>query len=142
MKAATRGRLRDSLKLHEGLRLKPYKDSVGKLTIGYGRNLDDVGIRVNEAAYMLEGDIDVAEQGLLIHFSWMETLDDVRLAVLVEMAYNLGIPRLSGFKNTLAAVHDGEFDDAAVGMLASKWAEQVGQRALTLAERMRTGEWG
>jgi hypothetical protein len=82
VKTATRERLRDSLKLHEGLRLKPYKDSIGKLTIGFGRNLDDNGIRPNEAAYMLEGDIDEAEQGLLINHPWAEDIDQVRLAAL------------------------------------------------------------
>jgi lysozyme len=141
VKTATRERLRDSLKLHEGLRLKPYKDSIGKLTIGFGRNLDDNGIRPNEAAYMLEGDIDEAEQGLLINHPWAEDIDQVRLAVLTEMHFNLGAKRFAGFKRMLAAAKAGNVDQAAVEMLDSKWFEQVGNRALTLAERYRTGRW-
>jgi lysozyme len=141
VKAATRASLRDSLKLHEGLRLKVYKDSVGKLTIGYGRNLDDVGIFPNEAGYMLEGDIDRAEQDFLIRFPWGEDLDEVRKAVLIEMNFNLGVTRFSGFKRMLAAAQAGNVDQAAVEMLDSKWFEQVGNRALTLAERYRTGKW-
>jgi len=141
MKAATRGRLRDSIKLHEGLRLKPYKDSVGKLTIGFGRNLDDVGIFENEAGYMLEGDIDRAEQDLLIRYPWAEDIGDVRIAVFTEMSFNLGAKRFAGFKRMLAAAQAGNVDLVAVEMLDSKWFDQVGNRALTLAERYRTGEW-
>lgn len=126
------------LKRDEGLRLKPYRDTVGKLTIGIGRNLDDVGISEAEAEYLLQQDIDrtMAEMDRLM--PWWRGLDDTRKRVLINMGFNLGVPGLIKFKNTLAAVKGGRYADAARGMLASKWARQVGDRALRLAELMRS----
>lgn len=123
----------------EGLRLKPYKDTVGKLTIGVGRNLDDRGISVDEARILLDHDIDDHENELRAKWPHYDKLDDVRQEVLLNMAFNLGVPGLLKFVNTLAAVVAGDFDAAAYGMLHSKWASQVGKRASRLAEEMRTG---
>lgn len=123
----------------EGLRLKPYKDTVGKLTIGVGRNLDDRGISVDEARMMFDHDIDDHENELRAKWPHYDKLDDVRQEVLLNMAFNLGVPGLLKFVNTLAAVVAGDFDVAAYGMLHSKWASQVGKRASRLAEEMRTG---
>jgi lysozyme len=121
--------------------LRPYTDTVGKLTIGYGRNLSDNGITRAEALLLLDHDIDDAMQDLMARYPWTATLDPVRFAVLVEMSFNLGIARLSGFKNTLRAVERGDYDKAADGMLASKWASQVKGRAVTMARQMRSGAW-
>lgn len=125
------------LKRDEGLRLKPYRDTVGKLTVGIGRNLDDVGISEAEAEYLLQQDIDrtMAEMDRLM--PWWRGLDDTRKRVLINMGFNLGVPGLMKFKNTLAAVKEGRYADAADGMLASKWAKQVGDRAIRLADLMR-----
>jgi len=120
----------------EGLRLKPYRDSVGKLTIGVGRNLDDVGISPDEAQYLLGNDIASAEAMLDLRVSWWRRLDEDRQRVLVNMAFNLG-ERLLGFERTLGAIANGSYDVAADAMLQSKWAQQVGPRAVRLAERMR-----
>lgn len=139
--------LRSQLLRDEGLRLKPYKDSVGKLTIGCGRNLDDVGISLDEADLMLDNDIHRARAATLSHVPNAHTLDEVRLAVLIAMAFNLGIGAatkgtgLLGFPKLLAAVTATDWDTAAKEMLASKWRRQVGVRADRLAEQMRLGEW-
>jgi lysozyme len=127
------------LKLHEGLRLKPYKDTVGKLTIGYGRNLTDRGLTEVEAEFLLDNDIKGHSEELVKALPWLVDLDPARQAVLVDMAFNLGVPGLLKFKNTLRAVREGRFEDAAKGMLASKWARQVKGRAVRLAQVMKTG---
>ena len=132
-------RLKAQLILHEGLRLKPYKDSVGKLTIGVGRNLDDKGITNNEAMTLLDNDIDDAYEDAKSLIASFNDIGDVRQRVLVDMSYNLGRSRLKGFKKMLAAVESGMFTTASREMLDSKWADQVGTRAERLAKMMRTG---
>lgn len=130
--------LKSMLEQHEALKLKPYRDSVGKLTIGVGRNLDDVGISVEEAMMLLEHDIEKVLAALDRSLSWWRTLSDVRQLVLADMCFNLGVGGLVGFKKFLAAAQAGEFDLAAAEMLNSTWAEQVGSRATTLAGMMAT----
>lgn len=124
---------------HEGLRLKPYRDSVGKLTLGVGRNLDDVGISRDEALVLLRNDVARTQAALDAALPWRGGLDPVRGRVLVDMAFNLGVAGLLGFPDTLAAVRAGRFAQAAEHMLASRWAGQVRARALELAAMMRTG---
>jgi len=131
----------DQLKRDEGLRLKPYKDSVGKLTIGYGRNLDDKGISQAEAEQMLHDDVRDTAAALQRALPWSAGLDDARLGVLLNMAFNMGVQALILFRNTLALIQAGDYDKAADEMLKSKWAAQVGPRAHRLALQMRSGEW-
>ena len=133
--------LRRQLIRHEGLRLKPYKDTVGKLTIGVGRNLDDVGITEQEAMILLDNDIERTKLDLLKALPWINKIDSVRQDVLINMAFNMGIGGLLGFKNTLASVQSGNYADAADKMLQSKWAGQVGLRASELSNMMRTGKY-
>jgi lysozyme len=126
-------------KLHEGFRRKPYQDTVGKLTVGYGRNLDDVGISEQEAEFMLMNDLNGAllvARGLVDHF---DQLADHRQEALVEMAFNLGATRLAKFHNMIAAVEAGDFEKAADEMLDSLWAKQVKGRAKELSDLMRAG---
>lgn len=123
----------------EGLRLKPYRDTVGKLTIGIGRNLDDVGISEAEAEYLLQQDIDRTMADMDRLMPWWRGLDDTRKRVLINMGFNLGVPGLMKFKNTLAAVKEGRYTDAADGMLDSLWARQTKGRAIRLARAMRLG---
>ena len=129
------------IRLHEGLRLKPYRDTVGKLTIGYGRNLDDRGITQRDAETMLRDDVADTRTALITALPWFAELYGAREAVLIDMAFNLGPAGLLKFGRTLSAVEQGDYETAAVEMLDSKWAGQVGQRATRLAEMMRTGEW-
>ncbi len=126
------------IKEHEGLRLKPYQDTVGKLTIGYGRNLDDVGITPPEAEAMLSQDIELTDKALQ-SFEWFAELNDVRKAVVVDMAFNLGMTKFMQFKKMLVALQQLDYQEAAHEMLDSKWAGQVGRRALTLAKAMERG---
>jgi len=136
-----RDRLQDQLIRDEGLRLKPYTDTVGKLTIGVGRNLTDRGITQTEAFYLLDRDIDLADLDCRARLPWFDTLDEVRQAALVNMCFNLGINRLMKFKHTLECIKHGDYEQASVAMLESLWAQQTGDRSLRLAEQIRTGKW-
>lgn len=127
-----------SAKRHEGLRLKPYRDTVGVLTIGYGRNLDANGITPEEAERMLDRDLTVAYHAVSA-WDWFGQLSPARQMVLTEMCFNLGITKLLKFRRTLTAIEAGDYAAAADHMLASKWAAQVKGRARTLAEAMRRG---
>ena len=131
--------LRSMLVLHEGLKLKPYRCTAGKLTIGVGRNLDDNGITQAEAFALLENDILAVEADLDRTWPWWREMSEARQQVLADMCFNLGITRLGGFVNTLAAMKRGDYEAAANGMQASLWASQVGRRAQRLAKMMREG---
>lgn len=136
--------LRDMLSLHEGRIPHAYQDSLGYWTIGVGHLIDKrKGGKLPEPIIdaLLDFDIHEHSQELFKRIPWALSLDEVRRAVLTDMAFNLGVAGLMGFKNTLAAVKDKRWDDAAKEMLNSKWASQVGPRALRLAEMMRTGRW-
>ena len=133
------GRMVDELERDEGLRLKPYRDSLGVLTIGVGRNLDAVGISRGEAYFLLHNDVERAVADVDKWLPWWTGLDEPRQRVLVNMAFNLGIKRLLGFQRFLAAAQAGRYEDAATEMLASAWAGQVGPRAQRLAAMMRGG---
>ena len=128
------------IKKHEGLRLKPYLDTENKLTIGYGRNLDDNGISKYEAELMLVRDIEDVYHDLAC-FKWIGDLNPPREAVIVDMIFNLGIPKFKGFKKTIAHLAVGDYYLASIEMLDSKWAKQVGYRAIELSHMMKTGEW-
>jgi lysozyme len=132
--------LRAMLIRQEGLKLKPYRDSVGKLTIGVGHNLEDTGISEAAAYFILDEDIAVAnsEAAKLPVFA---SLDPVRQDVLIDMVFNMGLPRLRGFVNMLGALADRNWDEAAKQMLDSRWATQVGRRAEELSEMIRTGAY-
>ncbi|MCF2133862.1 MULTISPECIES: glycoside hydrolase family protein [Burkholderiaceae] len=130
--------LLSELSRDEGRRLKPYLDTVGKTTIGVGRNLTDVGIAESECDLLLENDVMHSVTWLDHHLPWWRSLDAVRQRVLINMAFNLG-GKLLTFADTLAAMQRGDYAKAANGMLASKWATQVGARACRLATMMRTG---
>ncbi|MCX8566967.1 MAG: lysozyme [Glomeribacter sp. 1016415] len=134
-----RAALISELKRDEGERFKPYFDTVGKITIGVGRNLTDGSISQCECEILLHNDIQNTLAWLDRSLPWWRTLDAVRQRVLINMAFNLG-GHLLTFVNTLDAMQHSDYAAAAHGMLASKWATQVGQRALRLANRMRTGK--
>ena len=134
-------KLLTQLKRHEGFRSKPYHCTGGKLTIGYGRNLDDVGIDNDEAEYLLRSDIAAAERVLEDNLPWFGGLDVIRRCVLVNMCFNLGWSRFSGFKRMLAACEAQDWETAKKELLDSRYADQVGQRAQELADQLLTGEW-
>lgn len=125
----------------EGLLLKPYQDSVGKWTIGIGRNLSDVGITESEAYGLLHNDLEKVAKQLKEELPWLDSLSVERRAVLGNMCFNLGIAGLMQFKKFLTALRLGNYEHAAIEMLDSKWAKQVGPRAVRLAAQIRTGVW-
>jgi lysozyme len=131
--------LKDELVRDEGLKLKPYRCTAGKLTIGVGRNLDDVGISASEAMLLLEHDINRVIAKLSYHLPWWSSLSENRQRVLANMAFNLGIDGLLKFKNTLSHIQNGNYSEAAKAMLESKWAKQVGERAVRLSKMMEAG---
>jgi len=128
------------LEQDEGCRLRPYYCTSGKLTIGIGRNLEDNGIGKAEAQFMLENDIVriIKELDQMLPF-WRD-LSPNRQAAVVNMAFNLGTFGLSKFKKTLAFLESGEFEKAGDEMLRSKWADQVGDRALRISQVIKTDE--
>lgn len=144
--------LTTQLRRDEGLRLRVYDDATGQPiapgsavkghpTIGYGRALDVRGISSQEADYLLSNDVQAVIAQVQRALPWSLTLSAPRFAVLVNMAFNLGLGGLLSFNNTLAKVQAGDYAGAAQGMLASLWAKQVGARAQRLAAQMQTGVW-
>ena len=147
---------------HVGLRLEVYEDSLGIATIGIGRNLEDRGITDEElewmdipnmdtiyeygiseadAMYLAQNDVQIVEEELLRSHPCVENLDAVRQLILVDMAFNMGVPRLSKFKKMWAAIHKEDFVTAAKEMLDSRWATQVKGRSTKLAHAMHHGEF-
>lgn len=129
----------EMLKRHEGLKLKPYKCTAGKLTIGYGRNIEDNGISISEAEAMLNNDIQSFRDILYHRYKWYAGLSQVRKAVVIDMTFNLGISRFAKFKKTIEFIRQGEFGKASVEMLDSNWANQVGYRATELSKLFKKG---
>jgi lysozyme len=134
--------LQQQLPMDEGRRPMAYRDTVGALTIGVGRNLSSVGLHDDEIDLLLANDIRDAEKAARALLSNFDDLSDVRKAVVVNMAFNLGFTRFSMFIGTLRAIRDGRWDDAAAGMLDSAWANEVGVRATRLAQMMRSDSLG
>lgn len=140
-------RVREQLKRHEGTgrkagnRFLPYTDTVGKITLGWGRNISDNGISKDEAETFLTNDIIDAEDDArrLLTDTIFEALSEDRKAVIVNMAFNLGYARLSRFTAMLGALKAGRYQDAAREMRNSAWATQVKGRAEELAGLMEKG---
>ena len=147
---------------HEGLVLTVYKDTLGIDTIGIGRNLKDRGISKEEldymdipsmaivyehgiteadARYLAMNDIKIVEDELCRVQPVVNELDAVRQLILMDMAFNMGVPRLCKFKRMWAAIHERKFDAAGREMLDSRWAKQVGSRAIKLSDAMVKGEF-
>ncbi len=127
-------KLIELLKEHEGYRAKPYFCSQEKLSIGYGRNLEDCGIRIGEGELMLENDLNQCFEDLQTKFKWFTSLPDDGKIVLVDMCFNLGLSGLLQFKKTLAAFEAQDWKTTATEMMDSRWATQVGRRATNLRD--------
>jgi lysozyme len=135
-----RVRLAAQLRLHEGVEHKPYKCTAGYLTIGVGRNIEERGLSDDEIDYILNNDVNIATDELVDTFDWYADLDDVRQRVVVDMVFNLGMPRFKQFQNMISAIEAGDWSEAAAQMMDSRWAKQVGARAERLRDMMETGE--
>lgn len=125
---------------HEGYRRTPYRCPAGKLTVGYGRNLDDVGIDNEEATYLLHRDIEDAVADLQREPYW-NLINEVRQAVLIDMRFNLGRGGFIAFRRMRDALAKDDFMGAAAEMRDSQWFRQVGTRSRRLVKMMETGEW-
>ncbi|MGM0518191.1 MAG: glycoside hydrolase family protein [Campylobacterota bacterium] len=130
-------RLKNSIRNHEGLELKPYRCTANKLTIGYGRNLEDRGITEEEAEYLLVRDLQRIQEKLRAKIINYDDLPSNVQEVLVEMAYQIGTFGLFKFKKTLDYVYKKDFQNASIEMLDSLWAKQTPNRAKTLSNKMK-----
>jgi len=141
----TPGILHDELARDEEYRTRIYTDTQGKLTGGIGWNFTDNGIPDAVIEFLYSIALTKAQNSLDIHVPWWRSLSDVRQRVLLNMCYNMGWSNVDGthglctFVNTLEDIRNGQYNAAAKGMLASHWAQQVGERATRLAEMMRNG---
>ena len=151
-----KAKMRQQLIAHEGLRLEAYQDHLGFWTIGVGRNMQanpvdrELGRHVpfpggritqDEAMILLNNDIDRFERSVQRNISAYNRVSEPRQHVLVDMAFNLGITGLLGFRNMLQALSNGDYNRTADEMLNSDWANQVGRRARTLADMMRNNRY-
>lgn len=124
------------LKEDEGYRAKPYHCPAGKLTIGYGRNIEDNGITQQEAEVLLKNDVIQSAFWCQAKIDGFDDLSEKRQAVLVNMCFNLGWPRFSFFVKFFDAIRAKDWERAALEMRNSRWAKQVGDRAERLAKIM------
>lgn len=125
------------LRRDEGVRLKIYRDTVGKQTIGVGRNLDDLGLSDDEVDYLLANDIKRCTAELDTALPWWRDMPEPRQRGLLNMAFNLGTPTLLTFRKMLTALRLGDGETAARHALDSKWARQVGARSSRIAALFR-----
>ena len=139
--------LRETLKVDEGIKYEIYKDHLGYPTFGIGHLIvesdeeygQSVGTgvhldRVNEA---FDEDVSVMIDEAKKLFPDLEDLPEEAQQVIVNMTFNMGRPRLSKFKKFIAGVNAGDWEKAAVEMMDSRWAKQVGSRAERLRNRIR-----
>ena len=131
-------RLRETITRHEGSRLDMYQDTLGIWTIGVGHNIQEKGISPKVMEIMLQEDLEEAISELKRSVSFFSRMPEQVQEALVNLSFNMGIPRLMQFRNTLAYLRDGEFGSAADELLDSRYAEQVGHRALEVADMIRT----
>ena len=131
-------KLKAMLRIHEGVRSRPYHDTIGRITVGVGRNLDDKPLKPQEIEFMLNGDVADAMADCN-KFAWYSALSDNRQLAVADMMFNLGAEKFEKFTNMIDAIQSGDYDRAADEMLHSRWAWQVGQRAKDLADMMRAG---
>lgn len=137
-------KLIDMLKRHEGVETHAYECSEGKVTVGVGRNIDQkggMGLSEDEIDYLLQNDVERVIKELASEYAWFNGLDDVRKDAIIDIAFNLGATRLRGFRRALTAMEAGDYTEASTEFLDSRWAKQVGGRALELTDMIASGEY-
>lgn len=150
----------------EGLKLFPYEDTVSKITIGVGRNLTDKGLTRNELSslglninlnkeqvisvllergltkqeclMLLSNDIDDAWEDLTTALPWIEQKPEVVQRAVCNCVFNLGLTRFLKFKKTISFIQDGDYLNASIEILNSKWASQVGHRAIIISDMIKS----
>lgn len=136
--------LREMIKRHEGVRTHAYRCSQGYLTIGAGRNIDEnggLGLSDEEIDFLLDNDIVRCIQELHNVFPWFKTLNEPRQHAVIDLCFNIGLPKLMLFQKANKAMNSGEWETAAKEYYDSRWAKQVGARAVEVCEMIRTGEY-
>lgn len=137
MTTADRQQLAKDVQKAEGFRTKAYQDSVGVWTIGYGTNLQELEIDEPLAAKWLAQKLAQSERELE-QFGWYAVLTSTRQRALIELVYNLGLPRFLSFVKMIEAIKARSYPVAAAELLDSKWAQQVGpHRSKRLADMIR-----
>ena len=136
-------RLVEMLRRHEGVRDKVYMCSAGYETIGVGRNISESGLGLSddEIDYMLNNDINRCREELATEYFWFNTLDVVRKEALIDLSFNIGQTRLRGFVKALGHMAENNFEKAGDEFYDSRWAKQVGDRALELCQMIKSGEY-
>ena len=131
------------LKRHEGVRSKVYMCSAGYETIGVGRNIAESGLGLSddEIEYLLANDIRRVREELDDTYFWFAALNEARKDAMIDISFNLGQTRLRGFVKALEAMSREQFDVAADEFMDSRWASQVGTRAIRVTEMIRSGEY-
>lgn len=127
------------LKIDEGIRLRPYTDSRGKLSIGMGRNLTDVGISQSECDFLASHDIQVALNTADEAVHNFYTLTTPRQAVLIQMAFNLGRGTFGEFTTFLDLIESGKYNEAADDLLNTAVAKELPARYGRYADIIRNG---
>ena len=127
--------LRELLKRHEGVKTHAYKDHLGYVTVGVGRCLED------EIDYLLNNDIARCREELISEYSWFVDIDSIRQEALINLSFNIGQTRLRGFVKALGHMETGDYESAGDEFYDSKWASQVGDRALEVCQMIKSGEY-
>ena len=133
----------EMIKRHEGVKSKVYLCSAGYETIGVGRNISESGLGLadDEIDYLLQNDIQRVKEELKETYFWFVALNEARQDAMIDICFNLGLTRLRGFVKALEAMSREQFDVAADEFMDSKWAQQVGTRAIRVTEMIRGGEY-
>lgn len=131
---------KDAIKEHEGFRSKAYQCSEGHWTVGWGHKIDEHTEVCDSCVnrWFLEDYMqarDIAEQ-LLVEFNCLH-LSPARKSIIINMAFNLGYPRLRKFKKMWAALTTEDYETAAAEMQDSQWFNQVKGRARELIKCMK-----
>lgn len=138
MNPTMKAQLRHLLIKHEGYESHPYKDSMGHITIGIGRNLDSRGVLPTEIDMMCDHDMQYFYDQLDSHFKWFAQLNDARQIALIDMCF-MGFKKFLSFKKMIAYLEAHDYDNAAIELLDSVYAKQVGNRAIDLASIIKLG---
>lgn len=139
--------IEDFLKPQEGLKFKPYKDTRGYWTIGYGHKMTQQEIAtikqitLEQSEALFKKDIEKATELTQNNFAFFSSLSDCRKAILISMVFNMGMEGVKGFHNFLRFASENKPWDAAREMVDSNWSKEVGDRTKKLARAWATNTW-
>lgn len=123
----------------EGYRRYPYKDIKGILTIGIGRNLESNGISPDESLYLVKNDILNVVYELQSRLPWFSKLNDDCQMALIDLGFNLGVPKLLNFTAFIELMEQGKYKEAAEDLLTTEYAKEVPYRAQSVANLIMKG---